>query len=94
MEDILLAQNGRFVENGDFRIGDSSVQNKFFLLTTPKGVVKNAPLLGAGIRDYILSEGVDVLAKKHEIRRQLTEDGATVRKIEFTGNQLIIDAEY
>ena len=93
MQDIQLARNAQFVENGDFRIGECNEQNKLFLLTHPKGVFKNAPLKGIGIRDIFLSER-EVLEKKHEIRRQFIEDGATVKKITLTTNKLIVDANY
>lgn len=95
MQDLLLAQTGSFVENGDFHIGDSSEQNKLFLLIPPKGVYKNAPLKGVGLYpDLLLLEGTVFLEKKHEIRKQLTEDGATVEKITLTGETLFIDAKY
>lgn len=93
MMDILISQAGMYIQGGDFVVGDATEQQKLNLLTVQEGELKQFPTKGIGIHSILLSEDGN-LKMKHRIRKMFTEDGATIKKLEFVNNQLILDAKY
>lgn len=81
------------VSAGDFVIDTSNQQHIGTMLKTRIGELKQFPASGVGIEDMLL--GDEVIEFKHKIRKQLTDDGATVTKIDFTSkNKLTLNADY
>ena len=73
-------------------ISDVTRQNQALLIASQKGEFKENPLLGVGIADYINSE--DLSGLKVAIKKQLKADGQTVTYVGFSGDDLLIEAEY
>lgn len=74
-------------------IGSTLYQNQALILSLRPGDLKDAPLVGAGIADALLSH--DFLAWRRRVRQQMELDGQKVRSITFSSNQpLRIDAGY
>jgi len=95
IQDILLDENFDVIaENGDFKMGDATLQNQQLLLLTGKGEWKQSPVVGIGLAEYLLDDApVDELHQ--EIQKQFSLDGMKVKKIEGnTWQNTIIDAEY
>ena len=94
MTDILLdSEGGLLIQNGDFVIGESSLQHQDHIIIAQKGEYKEHPEIGVGILTHLYNENpVEALS---EIRRNLEYDGAKVNivKIAENGNYLI-DADY
>lgn len=92
-QDILL--NDEFelrIENGDFVIGESTLQHQNLLLLCDKGEFKQHPRAGVGIYRYLEDHSGEDLAR--EIKYQFTMDGMKVESIGFNGSNLDIKAEY
>ena len=57
--DILLDSNIDIMfADGDFVIGDSTMQNQYLILATHKGEWKENPYVGAGLEDMIGDDDV------------------------------------
>lgn len=94
MKDILLEESGELqIEDGDFAIGGSTIQNQTLILVAHQGEFKNTPAIGVGIGDLLLSD--ELLEFRHRIRSQFAMDGLKIKKLELyeIGN-LKIDASY
>lgn len=90
--DLLLDENYELrTENGDFVTGDSFKQEEALLLITGQGEWKENPLAGVGLFNYLNDENPETM--KAEIKRQFKADGKKVKSIEFTNNEIRIDAE-
>lgn len=93
MNDFLLGEDGDLaVFNGDFRIGDSTLQNQQLLLLLQKGEIKEAPISGVGAANYLHDENKDELYR--EIRREFVRDGMKVHEIQLNKNNVVIRADY
>ena len=91
--DILLDDNGRLrVENGDFVIGDASVQNEKLIIALAKGELKQFPLSTVGAITYKDDEGQGELMR--EIQLRLTDDGMQVNKVKVVNGNIQTDAYY
>lgn len=94
-KDILLDDNMDVKsKNGDFVIEDSTLQNQQLLLVSEKGEWKENPVVGIGIRSWLLDDAT-VHELHQEIQKQFSLDGMRVNKI--TGNtyfDTVIDADY
>lgn len=94
MQDILVTEEGNLrIENGDFVIGDATLQHQQHIILAQKGEYKEAPEIGVGVLTEIHNENPRELLTK--IRRNFEYDGMTVNKltIETNGN-IVMDAEY
>jgi hypothetical protein len=94
MTDILLDSTLDLqIIDGDFVIGESTVQNQKLLIFSDKGTFKENPMRGVGTRRYLEDENTDALAR--EIRQEFSLDGMTVNKIVIKEDSTIeIDAFY
>lgn len=93
--DILLDSNVDIMfADGDFVIGDSTMQNQYLILSSQKGEWKENPFIGAGIEDMLNDEGSEAYWKRR-IAEELKRDGMDVKEVKIINNgQININAEY
>lgn len=93
--DILLDSNVDIMfADGDFVIGDSTMQNQYLILSTHKGEWKENPFIGAGLEDMLHDEGGEAYWKRR-IADELKRDGMDVKEVKIINNgQININAEY
>ncbi|MCO5229612.1 MAG: hypothetical protein M9958_00510 [Chitinophagales bacterium] len=93
MKDVLFNDIGDLdVFDGDFNIGDSTVQNQSLLLQSQKGELKQYPITGVGINNFLLDENKNDLYR--EIRREFVRDGIKLNSITIDKESILIDAHY
>jgi len=96
MLDIMLDENEDLLfKDGDFVIGDATLQHQRHLLKCEKGNIKSEPLTGVGIRNFLLDDEVNAPELKKEIQREFEADGMKIRKLKI--NELSnceIEADY
>lgn len=93
--DILLDEKGDIaVEKGDFKTGLADNQHVKDILYACPGDYKQAPLIGANIRDVI--NGRLTGKKKNEIAFNLESDGFAVKNLdqETSLDELVINIEF
>lgn len=73
-------------------IGNTTYQNQNILLRANKGELKENPTSGVGVQNYLEDYSGEALAR--EIRKEFTQDGMTVRKININLPEIEIVAEY
>lgn len=94
MKDILLNNDGDLkIEDGDFVIGEATLQNQAVILAAHQGEFKQYPTIGVGIQDLLLSN--ELLEFRHKIRNHFAMDGLKIKELELyeIGN-LKINASY
>lgn len=74
------------VENGDFVVGESTLQHQNLLLKMSKGDLRQFPKTGVGVDDFLSDDNPGDIYT--EIQRQFEADGMVIRKInvEFDEN--------
>ncbi|REC47876.1 MULTISPECIES: hypothetical protein [Chryseobacterium] len=87
MKDILLNENNEpVIVNGDFRTGESELQEVSIILQLRQGELKNDPVLGVNIQHYIKSKE-NRNAVERTIKIHLQRDGKNydnvINKINF-----------
>lgn len=94
MQDILLDSNYDILtEDGDFLIGESTVQHQQLLLVCNKGDFKENPAICVGVARWLKDD--DKMGVLGEIKKEFEKDGMTVRKVSLTkDDKLNIDAGY
>lgn len=92
--DIILNENLEpLIENGDFKIDESTYQHQTILLLSDKGQFKASPLVGVGAQRYLEGSNVNDFAR--EIRQEFQKDGMVVRSLEIGEDLKIqVDAIY
>lgn len=80
------------VRAGVIQIGDTLTQNIYLILNGEKGDLKEYPLLGAAINDFICSE--DIAAWKWSIIEELNRDNLNISSISIEDSNISITAEY
>jgi len=95
MRDILLdSDNDLLLSQGDFVSGDATAQSVGLVLLFQKGELRESPLLGVGLVNWLLSEG-SLVGLKHEVAKQFAADGGTLRTLRIQdGGQIEIDVVY
>lgn len=94
MNDFLVDKDGDLrIVNGDFVIGDATLQHQEHILLAHKGEFKESPEIGVGVSDYLLDENFKKALS--EIRKNFEYDGMIINElsIDNKGN-LNIDANY
>lgn len=92
--DILLSTELDIMfANGDFVIGDSTMQNQYLILSSQKGEWTENPNIGAGIVDMLNDEDGETYWK-HRITVELERDGMAVKQIKIKNSQIQINANY
>jgi DNA-binding response OmpR family regulator len=94
MNDYLIDYETRRMQirNGDFVVGDATKQHQRSLIVNHKGERKQHLMTNVGAADYLDDENPDEFIR--ETRRQLVQDGQTVKEIVITATGLGIDAGY
>lgn len=91
--DILLDENNDLlIEDGDFVIGESTIQHQTLLLHCHKGEFKENPTRCVGIVRFLETHDTQGLAR--EIDVEFTKDGMKVDKIMIETPNLEIEASY
>lgn len=93
-QDILLDENlDLLIIDGDFVIGESTLQHQKLLILSDKCEFKDVPMRGVGARRYLEDDTPDNLAR--EIRQEFSIDGMTINKIQIAADLTIqVDANY
>lgn len=92
MQDILLDEEGDIIiENGDFKIGESTYQEVKSLLETPPGGLRENGYFGIDLANEIDEDGS--INFKAELKKQLKLDNKKLKTYSTNGNKLSIDVE-
>lgn len=92
-KDILLDETGDLaIKDGDFVIGESTIQHQQLLLSSQKGEWKENPLVGVGIENYLNDDTINDMM--NEISSQFEKDGMKIKSINSANSELLIDASY
>ena len=92
MEDYKHLPDGDLDIQDDLFITESTYQHQRDLLLAAKGHIRDMPERGVG-SVYFLSES-DPEAYFREIKKEMTLDGMTVRKVGFVGTEIELNASY
>ena len=78
--DILLADPGKQIVDGDFVVGESTRQNQSLALLTEKGGAKLHPTRGAGLLQFLKDEGsrAEIYTV---IQREIEQDGQVIEDL-------------
>ena len=79
--------------DGDFVVGDSTMQNQYLILSTHKGEWKENPFIGAGVEDMLNDDGGEAYWKQ-KISEELECDGMDVKDVKINNGQIQINANY
>lgn len=82
------------IKNGDFVLGESTLQNQQCILLAEKGEYKQHPTTGVGLVNSIEEDksGSELAA---DIQSEFEADGMTIKKLRINDlNDIQIDAEY
>ena len=94
MKDIKLDETGDLeIQNGDFVIGESTLQHQEHIIIANQGEYKEHPEVGVGIVAALLTEEPNQTLTR--IKRQLEYDGMKVAQLRLNEDQSIdVDAQY
>ncbi|EAY26091.1 hypothetical protein [Microscilla marina] len=81
--DVLLSEvDGDLAfENGDFALGDATVQHQAHHLVANKGDLRATPQAGVGLHIFLGDENRDLSEMRAEIELQLELDGQTIESV-------------
>ena len=90
--DLILGSDFDLViENGDFKVDESTLQHQNLLLLAQKGEIKQYPTSGVGISNYLLEDGaIDDL--KHVIQGEFEGDVMEIHRLKID-EQMKIEIE-
>lgn len=88
--DIRRDENGLIT--GGLCIGEITAQNQKILLLAQKGEIKDVPLIGVGVSNYLDDEDPNNLLRA--IRTEFAKEGMPVKKVSITNGKIEVDAEY
>lgn len=93
MNDFLLDNDFdlKFI-NGDLVLGDAEKQHQQLLLLTTKGEIREFPVRGVGLRNWLLEDNAGSI--NGAIKREFEADGMTVESIRTIGDKLETKAYY
>lgn len=78
---------------GGLQVGASANQQQTILLIANKGEVKNSPLRGVGLNNFLLDDSsADELLQ--EVNSEFTADGMRVYHAEYSDGKLQVEAQY
>lgn len=81
------------IENGDFVVGESSAQHQQLLLLLEKGELRQYPLTGVGLKNFLNDDNLGELYQ--EIQKQFKADGLSVNRLKiYNDGQMELDASY
>jgi len=91
--DILL--DGDFdlqIADGDFVVGDATLQHQQLLILIEKGELREFPTRGVGIKSWLLDDRAGDL--NGAIKREFEADGMTVNSVRQVNGEIKVDANY
>jgi hypothetical protein len=93
-KDLLIQANGSpEIKNGDFVIGESTLQHQSSLLKMHPGENKRLPLIGVGLSGFLESEELRTLPGR--VSEQFELDGMQVLSCEISeAGNLLVKANY
>lgn len=92
-KDILLDENDDLlIVDGDFVIGESTIQHQKLLLHCNKGEFKESPTRCVGLLRFLETHDTQGLAREVDV--EFTKDGMKVHKIKIEAPNLEIEANY
>lgn len=90
---ILLDENNNLqIVDGSVVIGSNILQSQRIIIEAAKGEIKEDPLLGAGIAQYLDDD--DPAEMLREVRVNLRRDGQKVKICRMNGDELQISSKY
>jgi hypothetical protein len=93
MEDYLLDANDDLQIDGDFVVGESTLQHQSLLIRGRKGDLRQFAKTNVGIDDYLLDDNFGDVYQ--ECQRQFKGDGMVIRKLQvYQDGQVKADAYY
>jgi hypothetical protein len=95
VNDFLSGEDGdAIIENGDLKIGESTLQHQRDLLLANKGEYRQNPTIGVGLNNFI-DDNFSSAEFNKEATLEFENDGMQVIKIVSKNTEdIIIDAEY
>ena len=91
--DIQVRKNTDGLITSGLVVGNSVYQQQTLLLITQKGEIKQSPLVGVGISDFLLDDASND-ALFQEIGTQFSGDGMRVFNMSIAQGKLDVDANY
>jgi hypothetical protein len=89
--DILLNDDGSFkIENGDFAIGDGTLDDCNIIIKANTGTIKLDPILGPNII-RMTNSNTSPTQMKQEIKLHLNRDNKFPKKLDITNGFINID---
>lgn len=90
---ILTEELDLAIADGDFVVGESTLQHQLLLLKLNKGDLKEHPLACVGVARYLKDEDFGGLTG--EVKRECENDGMNVTKVELDADgKLTLEALY
>ncbi len=89
---LYLDNSAVFGDDGRIAMGDITEQNQRLLLSINKGEIKEAPLKGVGVNNF-LEEG-DPQRLIAEIRGEFRREGLTIESLRIKDSNIEISAHY
>ncbi len=96
MNDFLMDETGDLLigPDGDFVLGDATVQHQRDILESEKGWYKHAPKVGVGVSNYLNDETL-LPGLATVIRQELMADGQIVAQVQVVpGGRVVVVANY
>ena len=92
--DIIIDSSGNpIIKNGDFVVGESTLQHQRTLLKMHAGENKRFPLVGVGLSTFLESE--ELRSLPGVVSEQFEQDGMQVVSCEINrAGKLAVDAKY
>lgn len=83
--DYLHDNDDLLIQDGDFVVGESTLQHQSLLIRLKKGELRQYPKTGVGVDDFLLDDAAGDIYL--EIQRQLEADGNVIRGITVRLNE-------
>jgi hypothetical protein len=94
VSDVLLDEDfDLLMENGDFVVGESTLQHQALLLLSNKGEWRQSPVVGVGLNNFLLQDGGEDELRQL-VRKELERDGMRVGSIQLDEGLPLIEASY
>ena len=92
MNDIILNNGDLNIQDGDFKIDDSLLQEAELILTSAPGHCKQFPAIGVDLESYINNES-NFNDLKREFKQHCKYDSKKVKEFKIENGQINIDVE-
>ena len=90
-DDILIDNNGdEIIKNGDFAIGDGSLDDCFIIFKLNTGVLKSDPILGPNLITMMNKQGAQQ-EMKQALKLHLNRDKKTYKKLDIKDGKIVFE---